>query len=272
MPEKTVYMPDWLAALRCPIRDDVRLSHAWKVPGRIPDVIEGFGPRHPPARRWIVIKLDTMAYDLSYARAHEPAFSVKEATAHFASTANAAKNLLNKVRPPQVRRAILTAARRKQIRQDGPKWLLAMDLHASLDFDFRRDLSGLDLGYGADPDDGMDPDAGTPLDAIDLILELIREGAEEALRDLDSYYGPLGRRVANIRKMLVRTLLWDPLFDLMHDFGIKDFDEHQPLIQTVRSLHLALGMESPDANRLKQVAFLWRKRVKSLGLISPSLT
>jgi hypothetical protein len=232
MPDKTVYMPDWLAALRCPICEDVRLSHAWKAPDHIPEILEGFGPRHPPARRWIVIKLDTMALDLWYARNHEPAFSVQKAEVHFASTASAAKNLLNKLREPQVRRAILMAVNRKQIRQDGPKWLLGMDLGAE-----------------------------TPLDTIDLILEFIREGAEEVLRDLDIYYRPLGRRVADSRKRsLERTLLWESLFDLMHHFGVEHFDKQQPLIQTVRSLHLALGIGPPDSNLLKQVAHLWRKR------------
>ena len=237
MPDKIVYLPEWLAALHCPECGGMRLLPAWKAPNYIPEVLEGFGPRHPPARRWIVFKLDTMADGLSYARDHEPALSVKQAKVHFASTASAAENLLNKLREPQVRRAILMAARRKQTRQDGPRWLLAMDL------------------------DGMDLDAGTPLDEIDLILELIREGAEEVLRDLDIYYRPLGRRLANSRKRsLERTLLWEPLFDLMRDFGIEDFDKHQPLIQTVRSLHLAVGIGPPDANLLKQVAFLWRKR------------
>jgi hypothetical protein len=237
MPDKIVYMPEWLAALHCPIWGGVRLLPAWKAPDYIPEALEGFGPRHPPARRWIVMKLDTMAYDLSYARDHEPALSVKQAKVHFASTASAAENLLNKLREPQVRRAILMAAGRKQARQDGPRWLLAMNLGES------------------------DPDTGTPLDAIDLILELIRQGTEEVLRDLDTYYGPLGRRVADSRKRsLERSLLWEPLFDLMRDFGIEDFDKHQPLIKTVRSLHLAVGIGPPDANLLKQVAFLWRKR------------
>ena len=122
------------------------------------------------------------------------------------------------------------------------------------------------LTLKTDPDAETDPDAGkdlkarTPLDSIDLILALISEGAQEVLRDLDTYYRPLGRRVGDSRKGLERTLLWEPLFGLMQEFGIKEFDKHQPLIQTVRSLHLALGIGPPDANRLKQVAFLWRKR------------
>jgi hypothetical protein len=231
MPDETVYMPDWLAALRCPICGDVKLSHAWVAADHIPKILKGFGQPHPPARRWIVAKLDTMAIHHWHARNHEPAFGLQKAKAHFASTASAARNLLNKLQEVQVRRAILMGAKRKQISKNGPKWLLGMDLHAE-----------------------------TPLDAIDLALEFIREGAEEVLREPDIYYRPLGRRVANSRKRIERTLLWEPLFGLMHDFEIEDLNKHQPLIQTIRSLHHALGIVPPDANRLKQVAFDWRKR------------
>ena len=232
MPDETVYIADWLAAQRCPIFGDVRLSRdAWEAPDHIPEVLQGFGPRHPPARRWIIIKIDTMADDHWYARNHEPVFGLQEAKVHFRSTASAAKNLLNKLRELQVRHAILMANAERRRTNNGPKWLRDMDL-----------------------------DAGTPFDAIDLALKFIEEGAEEILRDPDIYYRPLGRRVVDSRKRLERALLWEPLLDLMHDFGIEDFDEYQDLIKTVRSLHLAVGIDPPDQNYLNQVAFLWRKR------------
>ncbi len=231
MPDDTVYMPDWLAALRCPICDDVKLSHAWKAPDLIPEVLEGFGPRHPPARRWIVIKLDRMAGDIWFARCHKPVFSeVKKAKRHFESTISMAKNGLRKLQEPQVRRAILLANARRQRTKQGPKWLLDMDL-----------------------------DAGTPLDEIDVALEFLRGGAEEVLRDLDIYYRPLRRRVADSRKYLERALIWEPLLDLMHDFGIEDFSRYQDLIETVRALHLALGIDPPDGNSLNQVVYDWRQ-------------
>lgn len=131
MPDETVYMPDWLAALRCPTRGDLRLSHAWIAPDCIPEVLEGFGPRHPPARRWIVIQIDTMADNHWSAHNQEPMFGLEEAKRHFASTASAAKNLLNKLREPQVRRAILMANANRQRTNQGPKWLLDMDLAAA---------------------------------------------------------------------------------------------------------------------------------------------
>jgi hypothetical protein len=231
MADETVYMPDWLAALCGLRRDDMRLSHAWKVPDRIPEVLEGFGPRHPPARRYIVLRIDKMADDHWFARTHEPAFGLQEAKVHFASTISMAKNGLNKLRDPRVRRAILMANAKRKRTNQGPKWLLDMDL-----------------------------DAGTPLDAIDIAFKFIEEGAEEVLRDPDIYYRLLGRRVADSRKGLERSLLWEPLLDLMHDFGIEDRGKYQNLIQTVRSLHLALGIDPPDANLLKQVAFDRKKR------------
>jgi hypothetical protein len=46
----------------------------------------------------------------------------------------------------------------------------------------------------------------------------------------------------------------------MHEFGIADFGKYQELTKTVGALHLALGIDPPDANLLKQVSFLWRKR------------
>jgi hypothetical protein len=231
MADETIYMPDWLAALRCPMCGDVGLSRsAWEAPDHIPEVLQGFGPRHPPARRYIVLRIDRMADDHWFARNHEPAFGLKEAKVHFASTISMAKNGLNKLRDPWVRRAILMANAKRKRTNQGPKWLRDMDL-----------------------------DAGTPLDAIDVAFKFIKEGAEEILLDPDIYYRLLGRRVAESRKGLERALLWEPLLDLMRDFGIGDFGAYQDLIHTVRSLHLALGIDPPDANLLKQIAFRWRK-------------
>jgi hypothetical protein len=232
MPDETVYMPDWLAALRCPICGDVKIPRAWRDPDLIPEVLEGFGPRHPPARRWIVIKLDTMADKYRRARSHEPLFGPQEAKAHFSSIVSAAKNLLNKLPSLEVRHAILMAMHKLQRKHRGPNWLLNMDLSVT-----------------------------TPLDNIDLALDFIRIGSEEILRDLDLYYATLGQPpVRDSRKSLERTLLWEPLFGLMHDFGIEEFDQYQDLTKTVGALHLALGIDPPNKNLLKQVAFLWRKR------------
>ncbi|OKO70133.1 hypothetical protein AC629_40725 [Bradyrhizobium sp. NAS80.1] len=232
MADVTSDMPDWLAALRCPMYGDVKLSHAWKASVHIPEILEGFGPRHPPARRWIVIKIDKMAIDLWVARKRQPAFGVQEAKENFASTAKAAKNLFNKLREPQVRHAIVMANAKRQRTKSGPKW-----------------LSDMDLGVA------------TPLDEIDLALEFVKEGAEEVFRDPDIYYRVFGRRLADSRKKsLERTLLWEPLFDLMYEFGIEDLSEYQELTKTVGSLHRALGIDSPNTNLLRQVTSLWRKR------------
>jgi hypothetical protein len=234
--EKAVYMPAWLAALHCPICGDVKLSRAWKAADHIPEVVEGFGPRHPPARRWIVIKLDTMAGKYWLARSHEPMLGLQQAKTHFSSISRAAKNLLNKLPELEVRRAILMAMHKLQRENRGPNWLLNMDF-----------------------------DVTTPLDNIDLALEFIRIGSEKISRDPDQYFALFGRRTVRKSRGLERILLWEPLFDLMHDFGIEDLRQYQDQIKTVRSLHLALGIDPPDSNRLKQVAYRWRRYRLSLA-------
>ncbi len=233
MSNETVYMPDWLAALRCPILGDLRLSRVWKAPDYIPELLEGFGRRHPPALRWIVVRLDTMADNYWGACNHEPVFdSTTKAKAHFASTASAARNLWNKLQEPQVRQAILMAnAKREPTKQPIRKGLVDYDV-----------------------------DETTPLDEIDCVLKFIEKGATEVSRDLDIYYRPLGRRVVDSRKHLERPLLYEPLLDLMHEFRIENFDEYQDLIQTARSLHSALGIDPPVQNYLDQVVFGWRER------------
>jgi hypothetical protein len=232
MPDEPVYMPEWLATLHCPICGDVNLSRVWKRPDYLASVLGGFGPRHPPARRWIVLTLDTMAINHWLARQNEPAFNVQDGKEHFAATSKAARKLLNKLREPQVRRAILMAMVKCQRERRGPKWVQDMDLHT-----------------------------GGPLHAIDVVLEFIGEGAEEVLRNPDLYYAMLCQPpIVDSRKSLESALIWNPLLDLMHDFGIENFSRYQDLTQTVRSLHFALGIDPPNTNRLKQVVFGWRKR------------
>jgi hypothetical protein len=232
MPNETVYMPAWLQALHCPTYGDVKLSRVWKAPDHIPKVLEGFGSQQPSARRSIVIKLDTMAGNYWLARSREPLFGLQEAKTHFSSIVSAATNLLTRLSELEVRGGILMAMNKLQRENRGPNWLQKTDL-----------------------------DVATPLDNIDLALEFIRIGSEEILHDPDLYYAPLGQPpVVDSRKGLERTLLWEPLFDLKREFGIKDLSQHQDLIKTVRSLHLALGIDPPNSNNLKQVAHIWRKR------------
>jgi hypothetical protein len=232
MPDESVYLPAWLAALHSLEGGDVKLSRAWRLPDQIPEVLKGFGSQHAPICRRIVIKLDTMAGKYWLARSHEPLFGLQEAKTHFSSIFSAAKNLLNKLPDLEVRHAILMAMHKLQREHRGPNWLLNMDLSVT-----------------------------TPLDNIDLALEFIRIGSEEILHDPDLYYRPLGQPpVVDGRKSFERALLWEPLFDLMHEFGIKDLSQHQDLIQTVRSLHLAIGIDPPNSNHLKQVTREWRRR------------
>ena len=80
MPDETVDMPEWLAALRDPILGDVRLSpNKILAPEHIPDVLKAFRPQHPPSRRWIVNTIDQMAIKLCFS-SHNKAPQIFSAT------------------------------------------------------------------------------------------------------------------------------------------------------------------------------------------------
>jgi hypothetical protein len=64
----------------------------------------------------------------------------------------------------------------------------------------------------------------------------------------------------NSRKGLERALLWEPMFDLMHDFKIERFDKHQALINTIRALHRACKIKPPDPVAVRVASSAWRKR------------
>ena len=59
-----------------------------------------------------------------------------------------------------------------------------------------------------------------------------------------------------------RELLWEPMFDLLNQFGFRalDFNKHQPLMRTVKALHLTIGIDPPDTNLFKQAIRDWRKK------------
>ena len=88
------------------------------------------------------------------------------------------------------------------------------------------------------------------------VLPLIR-----ALRDPEIYRAAFSQPpMADSHKALTRALLWEPLLNLMEDFQQIDLGEHQPLIDTIRSLHLALGIEPPDGSAVRQTVSAWRRR------------
>jgi hypothetical protein len=222
--------PDWLAALRDPTLGDLKLSSFIDAPEHIPDVLKAVGEQRPPDRRRMVIAVDRMATNLWFASEYKPTLSFKEACERLKRISKAGKNLRNNMHA-ELRFAISWANVLKQPIEARDQVIEAMHI----------------------------PDA-----TFDVGLMFLIEGAEELLRNPETYravfWQPPGTRS---QKRLVRALLWEPLFDLLNDFKIEDFDEHQPLIVTVRSLHRACGIAPPIETSVRQAASAWRKtRVK----------
>jgi hypothetical protein len=91
-----------------------------------------------------------------------------------------------------------------------------------------------------------------PGPALDNLLPVIG-----ALRSLHIYARAYSQPPSS-HKAPERAFLWEPLFDALHDFKINDFGKHQPLIKTIRALHLACGIRPPDAVAVRQAARDWR--------------
>jgi hypothetical protein len=232
MPNETVYMPEWLAALRDPILGDLRLSPE-KILAleHIPDVLKAFGPQHPPAQRWIVIAIDQMAITLWLAGEHKAPKKFAAADADLERLENATRNLLalwSKASPyyPALMKAMILMVPPKERRH-----------HRSIERRYRRfDFSNINPGP-----------------ALEKLQPVIR-----ALRSQEIYSRSFSRPAS--RKSLERALLWEPLFDLMRDFKIEDFSKHQALIDTIRALHLACKIEPPDPVAVRVALNAWRKR------------
>jgi hypothetical protein len=231
MPDETVDMPEWLAALRDPILGDVRLSpNKILAPEHIPDVLKAFGPQHPPARRWIVNAIDQMAIKLWFASQHKAPKKFAAANADLKRLENATRNLLTlwakaSTYYPAMMKAMILMVPPKQRRHHGSTEL------GGRRFDFN------DINPGP---------------ALAKLQPVIR-----ALRSQEIYSRAFSRPAS--RKSLERALLWEPLFDLMRDFKIDDFSKHQALIDTIRALHLACKIEPPDPVAVRVALNAWRK-------------
>jgi hypothetical protein len=224
MPNETDDMPEWLAALRDPILGDLRLSPFIVAPEHIPDVLKAFGELHPPARRWIVIALDEMAIKLSFARKHKAPAKFALADDHLEKLESAATKLLSLWRETSPYYEALLRASMLMVPAKERRE------HA---FDFNN----------------IDP--GT---AVAKLLPVIR-----ALRRPE-VYARANSQPSSSHKALERALLWEPLFDLLHDFNIDDFGRHQPLSETIRALHLGCGVRPPEAVAVRQAVRDWRQR------------
>lgn len=80
--------------------------------------------------------------------------------------------------------------------------------------------------------------------------------AVRALRDPNAYREATGQPS---QKRPEREFIWEPLFAALSQFGLRaPFNEHQPLMTTVKELHLTIGIDPPDANAFKQAIRAWR--------------
>ncbi|HZV05859.1 MAG TPA: hypothetical protein VE999_12320 [Gemmataceae bacterium] len=216
--------PEWLVALRDPVLGDLRLSPFIVAPEHIPNVLKAFGQQHPPAQRWIVIALDEMAIKLSFARRNKAPKKFSSADDHLEKLESAAANFLALWRETSpYYEALLRASVLMVPSQD----------RRSHKFNFSN------------------IDAGTPMAKLMPVIG--------ALRNRDIYARAYSQPLSS-QKALERALLWEPLFHLLHEFKIDDFGEHQPLIETIRSLHRACGIKPPDPVAVRQTLSDWRKR------------
>jgi len=206
-----------------------RLSPCVVAPKHIPDVLKAFGPREPPARRRIISKLDDMAVNYWFASRHQPPVAFTTADDKLDRLETSIRNTLSLW---------------KEVTEEVTPQAIFMAQFLRLPAERRKT-------YRRVPWKQIDP-----VSRLTNALLMIR-----ALRDPEIYRAVFSQPpMADSHKALTRALLWEPLLDLMNDFGQLDFAEHQPLIDTVRSLHLALGIDPPDGRAVRQTVSAWRKR------------
>jgi hypothetical protein len=197
------------------------------APEHIPNVLKAFGPREPSVRRRIVSKLEDMAVDYSFASRHEPPVPFTDA-----------RDMLDRLET--------------SIRNTTSLWKKLAPLHQAIFMaQFLRLPAERRRKYRHIRWKHIDP-----VSRLTTALLLIR-----ALQDPKVYRATFSQPpVTDNHKDLKRALLWEPLLDLMKDLEQLDFAEHQPLIETIRSLHLAIGIKPPDENAFRQTVHAWRRK------------
>jgi hypothetical protein len=218
---------EWLAALRDPVLGELRLSPCIIAPKHVPDVLKAFGPREPPARRWIVGQLDEMSINYWVANKRKPPVAF-----------TAASDLLDRLDT--------------SIENTLALWKQATPLHQAIFMaQFLRLPAKERKNYNH-----VAWEALNPVPPLTHVQPLIK-----ALNDQNIYRDAFSQPpTADSHKSLTRALLWEPLLNLMKDFRQFDFSEHEPLIDTIRSLHLAFGIEPPDGRAVRQTVSAWKQR------------
>ncbi|SIN88776.1 hypothetical protein SAMN05443247_00473 [Bradyrhizobium erythrophlei] len=229
-------IPDWLAALRDPTLGDLKLSSFIRAPEHVPDVLKAFGEQRPADRRRIVVAVDHMVKSLRLALEYEPTLTDTEREKRLNRIVKSGKSIRESMHA-DLRFAIF--------------WANLLELPIK-DRDWKVPIGDRD----AFAETLYNHDA-----TFDVSLMLIIAGAEKLLNNPELHRAVLWQPPGKQRhKALTRASLWEPLLDLLTEFKIENLDEHQPLIDTVRSLHLACGIEPPDDGAVRQTVFDWRKR------------
>ena len=232
--------PEWLAALRDPIKGDLKLSSFIRAPDHIPDVLKAFGKQLPPDRRRIVVAVDHMVKSLRLALEYEPTLTDTEREKRLNRIVKAGKSIQKNMHA-ELRFAIFWANLLEVPTKDRDWKVPIGDRDAFAETLYNHDAT------------------------FDVSLMLIIAGAEKLLNNPELYRAVLWQPPGEDRhKALVRALLWEPLLDLLGGFNIESYDQHQPLIHTIRSLHLACGIDPPNDGAVRQVV-LARKEAATLS-------
>jgi hypothetical protein len=215
--------PNLLSELRHPVSGDLRVSPSIVAPEHFRDVLRAFGPQDVGVRRHIIIEIDGWAIQLKYARKHKIPMKFATADPFLARLERATVNLQS-------------------------LWEKASPFHSGMSITKMMMTPASEASKLAWPDIDL---AGALADLLSTI---------RAVRNLETYMQAFSRQGPSSRKRLERALLWEPLLDLLDKFHIQNFNQHQPLITTVRALHLACGIDPPDPAAVRQTVDSRRKR------------
>ena len=212
---------DWLAVLR---PTDLKPPRYIKAPERFPHILKAFGPLSPHDFQRAVLAIDEIVTGYKSARTRKPPMKFNEADKLLAPIENYfRKSLTAWERATRLHQAMLNA-----LIITAPPYQ-----RSTTEFDWEK----------------IDP-ASTLKNALLGV---------RALRNRNIYRDATGQPS---QKRPERELLWEPLFGLLNQFGFRalDFNKHQPLMRTVKELHLTIGIDPPDANLFKQAIRDWRKK------------
>jgi hypothetical protein len=215
-------MPDWLLELSLePLWFDFRKSIV--APEHIGDALKAFGKKDNDDRRFIASQLSSLVMRLRFARSHRVPMKFGTADPYLARLENATINLHS-------------------------LWMKASPLHRGL-------LSAMTATLAPEEANKL---YFEHIDPAPVLVKLLL--AISALRNPKNYRKTFFQPDSDSRKSLERAVLWEPLLDLMNLFHIQDFSQHQPLVVTIRALHLACDIHPPDPGAVRQTVHAWRKR------------